>query len=178
MKIAIVGNPYYPIPPTKYGGTERVIYYLIKGLKEKGHEPILLAPGDSEVDCEVIPIVNRSMPFPRTNSPYFRQRIRRALRNTTRALREIAPQVDIIHSHDFDLRPFADFPNVTTIHGHIDFNNLSFYQQRKDLPFVTISKNQQETSPHLNYVGVAYNGLDPEDFPVVTKPKNYLCFIG
>jgi hypothetical protein len=64
MRIAIVSTPYLPIPPKKYGGTERVIYYLVKGLKELGHEPILLAPADSEVDCEIIPICETSIYFP------------------------------------------------------------------------------------------------------------------
>jgi glycosyltransferase involved in cell wall biosynthesis len=178
MKIAIVGNPYYPIPPTKYGGTERVINYLIKGLKEKGHEPILLAPGDSTIDCEVIPIVKKSMPFPKRDSVYFRTRQALALQRTKAALEKIAPYVDIIHSHDFDLKNFQKYPNVTTLHGHIDFTNYNFYKERKDLPFVSISKNQQATFPSMNFVGVAYNGLDPSLFPLVAKPKDYICFIG
>jgi len=34
MKVAIVADPIYPVPPRAYGGTERMIFYLIKGLVE------------------------------------------------------------------------------------------------------------------------------------------------
>jgi len=60
MKIAIVADPIYPVPPKAYGGTERVVYYLIKGLVGAGHEPVLFGSGDSKVDCEIMPIANKS----------------------------------------------------------------------------------------------------------------------
>ncbi|HET9173865.1 MAG TPA: hypothetical protein VFN56_01135 [Candidatus Saccharimonadales bacterium] len=47
MRVAIVAEPYVPVPPHKYGGTEQVIANLLRGLKEQGHEAIVLAPGDS-----------------------------------------------------------------------------------------------------------------------------------
>ena len=165
------------MPPKKYGGTERVIFYLIKGLKELGHEPILLGPGDSKVDCEIVPIVDRAIPFPEKDSAAFRKSVALALKKTTAELQRLRDKVDIIHSHEFDLKDFQDFPNLTTIHGHFSFENLSYYQKRKKLPFVAISKNQQVSFPDLNYVGVVYNGEDPADFPIVTEPENYFCFI-
>lgn len=178
MKIAIVANPYYPVPPTKYGGTEWVVHYLIKGLLEMGHEPILLGTGDSKVSCELVSIIDKSIPFPRKSTAEFRQTIRRSLAKTNTELRKIAPRVDIIHSMDFDLKNFTKYPNVTTIHGHIGFENLPFFQARRELAYVSISKNQQAAFPGLNYVEVAYNGLDPADFPIVPVPDNYLCFLG
>ncbi len=178
MKIAIVAPPYYTIPPKKYGGTERVIHGLIKGLKELDHEPLLLGPGDSKVDCELIPIVNKALNFPKKDSAAFRKSVSTALKKTGIELKKIATAVDIIHSHGFDMKSFAKLPNVTTLHGHIGFDDLSYYRQRKTLPFISISKNQQAAYPYLNYVGVVYNGLDPSEFPVVTMPRDYLCFIG
>lgn len=178
MRIAIVANPYYPVPPIKYGGTERVIYYLIKGLMEMGHEPILLAPGDSIVDCELIPICEKSIPFPIKETVAYRLSVKQALRKTRQELEKLAPLVDVIHSHDFDLKEFQKFPNVMTIHGHIGFENMAYFQERQNQFFVSISKNQQAAFPGLKYAGVAYDGLDPEEFPFVAKPENYLCFFG
>ncbi|HZP55458.1 MAG TPA: glycosyltransferase family 4 protein [Candidatus Saccharimonadales bacterium] len=178
MKIAIIGNPYYPVPPTKYGGTERVICNLIKGLKERGHEPILLAPADSKVDCELIPICKESLPFPVKMSSTYRLAIQQALRNTKKELQKLAPAVDIINSHDFDLKDFQEYPNVMTIHGHIGFENLPYFQERQNQFFISISKNQQAAFPSLKYAGVAYNGLDPVEFPIIKAPENYLCFFG
>src|SRR3989304_1329319 len=149
MRIAIVAGPYIPVPPHKYGGTERGIYYLIKGLKEKGHEPILLGPGDSKPGCKLVPIVDRGIYFPRTLAGLaeFQKNLQKIQNNTVKKIQEILPSVDIIHSHDIDIHQFEDFPNLTTIHGPIVIKQLDYYTKRKGLFFASISKNQQEAYP-------------------------------
>lgn len=180
MRVAIISGPYIPIPPPKYGGTERVIANLIKGLKEAGHEPVLLGPGDSNPGCEVIPIVDKHTFFPRTQAgvPAFEKEIKQIHRVTMRKLRDILPEIDIIHSHDIDIRSFANFPSLTTVHGPITFKQLEYYNKRKDLYFASISKNQQEAYPNLQWVGAVYNGEDPKKFPIVKRPSDYVCFVG
>jgi len=180
MKVAIIAGPYIPVPPPKYGGTERIIHYLIKGLIAAGHEPILLGPGDSKVECEVVPIVPKGLYFPKTTKqvPAFQKLLKAAHEETEKQISKILPRVDIIHSHDFDLLKFKDFPNITTIHGPIEFMNLDYFSKRKNLNYVSISKNQQEGYPDLNWVGVVYNGEDPNLFPIVKRPDNYVCFVG
>lgn len=180
MKVAIVAGPHYPIPPAKYGGTETVIYYLIKGLKELGHEPILLGPADSKVDCQIIPTVRKSIAFPvsRTDLPRFQKKIARINAKTEELLKKVARKVDVIHSHGFDLLKFQKYPNLTTLHARITLEDLDYYEQRKDLYYVSISKNQQHTVPDLQYMGVVYNGEDPSEFPIINEPEDYLCFIG
>jgi glycosyltransferase involved in cell wall biosynthesis len=180
MRIAIVADPYIPIPPPKYGGVEQVIYYLIKGLQDAGHEPILLASADSKVDCELIPIAERSLPFPLTRQGLkeHRAQLRKAVQTTTRQLKSLLPGIDLIHSHGFDLSSFKDLPNVTTLHNNIMFNDLEYYLKRRDLPYVSISRNQQSACPELNYIDVVYNGEDPDEFPLVTQPGDYVCFLG
>jgi glycosyltransferase involved in cell wall biosynthesis len=180
MRIAIVSTPYLPIPPKKYGGTERVIYYLVKGLKELGHEPILLAPADSEVDCEIIPICETSMYFPQKRElvAEFEAKLKEIEHYTKSLIGNLKNSVDIFHSHGFDMRDYSYLPNVTTLHGPINLENLEYYLQRKELNYVSISRNQQESFPELNYVGVVYNGEDPHEFPIVEEPENYLAFLG
>jgi glycosyltransferase involved in cell wall biosynthesis len=180
MRIAVVSSAYIPVPPPKYGGTEQVIYNLVKGLKEAGHEPILFAPADSQVDCEIIPIAEKSTYFGLTDEEklFIQQKQTEAKLKTKELLRENVDKFDIIHSHGFDLIDFQDIPNLTTIHGAINFLNLESFEKRKHLYFVSISKNQQDSFPSLQYAGVAYNGLDYSPFPVVTEPEDYLCFLG
>jgi glycosyltransferase involved in cell wall biosynthesis len=180
LKVALVASPHIPVPPPKYGGTELVIYHLIKGLKELGHEPILLAPGDSDVDCELIPTVDTAVPFPMTKAeaPKYERQIESINKKIERKLRRLLKKVDIIHSHGFDLYKFQNFPNLTTVHGMFTFRDLDFYLTRKNLHYVSISKNQQEALPALNYAGVVYNGENPDDFPFVEKPDDYVCFMG
>ena len=64
-------------------------------------------------------------------------------RRTSEQLRRVLPRVDVVHSHGFDLVDFQDFPNLTTLHGPIDFKHLAFYLERKNLYYVSISRNQQ-----------------------------------
>ncbi|RZK56356.1 MAG: glycosyltransferase family 4 protein [Pedobacter sp.] len=54
MKIAIIANPLIPVPPTQYGGIERIVYMLIQELISSGHEVTLFAHPDSEPNCELI----------------------------------------------------------------------------------------------------------------------------
>jgi glycosyltransferase involved in cell wall biosynthesis len=180
MRIAIVSGPHVPIPPIKYGGTEQVIHYLIKGLVEAGHEPILLGPGDSSVTCELVPIVDKAIGFPQTRRqlPKFAKLQKEINKVTARKLKSLQRHVDIIHSHGFDLKKFSDFPNVTTLHNKTLIDDINYLHEREDLYFVSISKNQQEAHPELKYVGVVYNGEDPLDFPLIKRPNNYLCFLG
>lgn len=180
MRIAIVSEPYLPVPPPKYGGTERVIDALIKGLMEEGHDVTLLAPGDSQVNCRLIPICPTHLRFGMTKEEHAKleRRVRVIHAKTKRLLRDLLPNIDIIHSHGFDLIDFQDFPSLTTLHGAFVFSKLRYFERRSGLFYTTVSENQQEAFPDLQYVGVCYNGLNPADFPFVEKPDNYLCFVG
>jgi glycosyltransferase involved in cell wall biosynthesis len=180
MRVAIVAGPHIPVPPPLYGGTELVIAHLVRGLLELGHEPILLAPGDSHVDCELVPICERAIGFPRRRRDLEAHEALRAEieQRTGRELRRLLPRVDLVHSHGFDLIDFQDFPNLTTLHGAIGFNQLAYYLERKNLYYVSISRNQQGACPDLQYVGVVYNGEDPEPYPIVEEPDDYVCFLG
>lgn len=180
MRIAMVAEPYVAVLPIKYGGTERVMDALIQGLQEKGHEVVLLAAGDSQVDCELIPICAEHLTFGKdpVENTKIRKRVNAIHAKTRRLLRAIAPRVDLIHSHGFDLIQFQRVPNLTTLHGSFIFSQLRYFEKRTGLFYVSISENQQAGFPDLQYVGVCYNGLNPEEFPVVTEPDDYLCFIG
>lgn len=187
MKIAIISDPFVPVPPPLYGGSEKVTHYLIKGLMEAGHEPILLATGDSQVACKLIPTVEKAMSVPsnRKNLPYFRIRYKRVLNRTEKLLNKLLPEIDVIHSMGFDLKNFSKFPNVTTLHNPIVINSrtinerdIDYFKERQGLNYVTISKNQRDAYPKLNYIRVVYNGEDPEEFPLIKRPQNYVCFVG
>jgi glycosyltransferase involved in cell wall biosynthesis len=180
MRIAIVSGAQLPVPPTRYGGTEQVIYYLVKGLREAGHEPVLLGPADSKVDCEVIPIVGKALYFPRkpADLPEHQKRLAATVVKTRRELRKLLSRVDIVHSHGFDLSDYQHFPNLTTLHVRMIFEELPYYLERRHIPFVSISRNQRGACPDLNYVATVHNGEDPAEFPLVTKPEDYLCFVG
>lgn len=54
MRIAVTADPFIPVPPINYGGIERIIHFLVEGLAKNGHEVILVAHKDSNVNVELI----------------------------------------------------------------------------------------------------------------------------
>lgn len=184
MNIAIIGTPYLPIPPKKYGGTERYLYYLIKGLKELGHHVILFGPGDSKVDCEIIPIINKAVPW--VKDPKKEKKLESTVRleakkKTYKLLKENLKRIDIIHTHGVPIDDFKNHPHLFTLHGSMMFSLLkpmSYHIYPQDYFYNTISFNQTLTTRHLNTIGTIYHGLDPAEFPLVTESDDYFCFLG
>ena len=58
MRIAQVAPLYEDVPPTAYGGTERVIADLCDGLTAAGHEVTLFATGSSRTRAILEPVVS------------------------------------------------------------------------------------------------------------------------
>jgi glycosyltransferase involved in cell wall biosynthesis len=54
MRIAITADPYLPVPPTLYGGIERVIDLLVRELVARGHEVTLIAHPESRTPARLV----------------------------------------------------------------------------------------------------------------------------
>lgn len=48
MKICVISTTILPVPLAGYGGLEQIAYLCAQGLSRKGHEVLLIAPGDSK----------------------------------------------------------------------------------------------------------------------------------
>ena len=55
LRIAITVDPYLPVPPMLYGGIERVIDFLVRGLVERGHQVTMFAHPQSRTAGTLIP---------------------------------------------------------------------------------------------------------------------------
>lgn len=53
MRIAQVAPLYVRVPPTDYGGTERIVYTLTEELVKRGHEVTLFAASGSETSARL-----------------------------------------------------------------------------------------------------------------------------
>jgi glycosyltransferase involved in cell wall biosynthesis len=186
MNIAIISPAYLPIPPKRYGGTERVIFNLIKGLKAIGHNPILFGPADSQVDCEIVPTIAHSTGFSQNASEDIELNILRqnAIKKAYEEIEKNKVRIDILHSHGIDIKDFSDIPHLFTLHLEIvlsDVNKsreLKYFNDRNNLFYNTISQNANLAAQNLNVMGTVYNGLDPEEFPFVGNPSDYYSFVG
>lgn len=87
MHVALIADPMIPVPPRLYGGIERVIDMLARGLAERGHRVTLFAHRDSDT-------AGRLVTYPST-SPSHPLGV---LVNTLSIARLAAMQPDVIHS--------------------------------------------------------------------------------
>jgi glycosyltransferase involved in cell wall biosynthesis len=55
LRIAITADPYLPVPPRLYGGIERVLDFLVRGLMDRGHQVTLFAHPGSQVPAALVP---------------------------------------------------------------------------------------------------------------------------
>ena len=180
MKIALIANVVERVPPKKYGGTERVIYYLTEHLVKMGHAVTLFATGDSVTSAKLSFVVPRNLretghkDLYGYNLPSFRHM---GLVYTR------ATEFDIIHDHNGYLSlPTANISNtpvLLTLHGSFDPVNKQFYSKLdKKVKFVSISKRQAAWAPNLNWAGTVYNGLKFDKFPFEKNPGEYLLYVG
>ena len=60
LSVAITADPGVPVPPTLYGGIERVIHWLAEGLVARGHQVVLFADAGSQISGTVVPYASPS----------------------------------------------------------------------------------------------------------------------
>lgn len=181
MKIALLAPVAERIPPTKYGGTEAVVYTLAEELHARGHDVTLFASGDSEVSCKLIPIA------PKALGSNMKEATRDAL-----DIGAIAEAVAYIQENDFDvihnhtgwrgllLQPLVpNVPMVTTLHYFSnEAHHRRMFMQFRRSRFISISKSQRRVAPLLRYTANIYHGLDAKRFNPSYKPGKYLAFLG
>lgn len=89
MRILLAADPILPVPPTGYGGIERIVDALVRELRTRGHLVGLIAKGGSTCACEFM----RAWPGESVAGRADTLRNAIALR---RAVRDFNP--DVIHS--------------------------------------------------------------------------------
>ena len=143
MRIAQIAPLAESVPPKLYGGTERVVAWLVDELVSLGHEVTLFASGDSRTRGKLHPVWPRALRLGRPAAD--------PAAACTALLEAIAQRVedfDVVHSHidwlHLPLLSRLGVPFLTTMHGRLDLPGLSdVVRQFSDAPFVSISDNQR-----------------------------------
>jgi glycosyltransferase involved in cell wall biosynthesis len=178
IRIALLSPPMLPIPPARYAGTERVVASLADGLTRRGHQVTLFAPGDSDVTCELVPTVPRSL-----WSTGYRGDLAAYLNITLAKAWSMAGAFDLIHSHlDTIGLPFARWcptPVLSTLHGRLDgLGHPDLLEEFYDVPLVAISESQRRWSPQANWLATIHHGIDVSGVPFRATSGAYLAFVG
>ena len=181
LKIAQIAPLWFPIPPKKYGGTERIIYYLTEELVKRGHDVTLFAAGSSKTGAKLISVTKKGLREQKIPwHDWFWNNF-----NHSRAF-EMAKKFDILHCHWNILGAFFQrFTKTSVLHTlhntptYPDHRWKIFDYYKKDLNVVFLSKNQQKRSPvKFKKEWVVFNGIDLSKFRFQEKPENFLLWVG
>ena len=171
MRIAQVAPLYENVPPTGYGGTERVIAGLCDGLVEAGHDVTLFATGRSHTSARLESFIEAPLRERMDAEEMAEVSPHLHLRMLT-DIYSRSDEFDVIHAHtDVWTLPFAELsatPTVITMHGRLDIpvvqRPLSLYP---GAALVSISDHQRlalEGCP-VDWLATIPNGLDLARLP-------------
>jgi glycosyltransferase involved in cell wall biosynthesis len=178
VRIAQVAPPLEQVPPSKYGGTERVIHSLTEELVRRGHDVTLFASGDSVTSARLEPIVDQAI----WHHPRYMDYLPFVMTELQKVL-DRSDEFDVIHAHlDYLAYPFArqsSTPWVHTLHGRMDLPEYQqLYRSFGDANVVSISENQRRPVPFAGWVATIYNGIPVSEYPFESRPGEYLAFVG
>ncbi|HST72395.1 MAG TPA: glycosyltransferase family 4 protein [Kocuria rosea] len=175
MRIGLVVAPWFPVPPTGYGGTEVVVDTLARGFAGAGHDVVLAAAADSTCPVPLLPGTDAADPaaLGATGSD---------LSHVVRAYAGLAG-VDLIHDHTlagplYRHRP-PGVPVVTTLHSPLTPHLQDICRAAApDTALVAISRDQISRTPGLRVAAVIPHGMDLSAVPVGQGRGGYACFLG
>lgn len=178
LRIALIVDPYLPVPPVLYGGIERIVDFLIQGLVERGHEVVLWAAPGSKVRCEVVEYGSG------THSS-TRDRIRELLQ-VAAALTRRYRDFDVVHSFGrlasllplFPLR----IPKIQSYQRAITPRNITWATRLagESITFTACSTSCRRAVSHIGRWETIYNGVRLADyaFQAEVTPDAPLVFLG
>jgi glycosyltransferase involved in cell wall biosynthesis len=178
MRIAQIAPLAESVPPKLYGGTERVVAWLVDELVGLGHEVTLFASGDSRTRAKLHPVWPQALRLGRPRADPAA-----ACAALLEALAEYANKFDVIHAHiDWMHLPLLrrlNVPFLTTLHGRLDLPGLpGLVRAFGTAPFVSISNNQRLSLGEAKWLGTVYHGLPADLFQPSYQGGGYLAFLG
>lgn len=149
MHITLYKPGRVPIPPTLYGGTERIIYWLGKALVELGHQVTLIANDQSHIPgAELRPVAAREP------DPHAWQKL-------------VPDTTDLVHLWDTG-QPQSPKPFVVTIEG----NGKPGERFHPNTIFVSRKHAANHGATHF-----VHNGIDPAEYACAETRADYAVFL-
>jgi glycosyltransferase involved in cell wall biosynthesis len=173
MRIALVAPPWFPIPPEGYGGIERVVYLLGRGLVQLGHDVTVFGRKGRPSRLRTVDLVKADWSKKLLGPDHtvlwldYMTRVHQALGERS---------FDLVHEHNeamgaaFAALSCSSAPVLTTLHNEI---SPALFQLLKRVEcgtgLVAISNAQKRTANGLRWAGVVHNAVET-DVPVPTRP--------
>ena len=180
MRIAHVAPLYERVPPRLYGGTERIVSFLVEEQVRRGWDVTLFASGDSRTGASLVAPVARALRLDAGAGDQLAPHVVELSQAFDRA-----GEFDLVHCHvDYLAFPFSRLvatPTVHTLHGRLDLPHtravLGYFD---DVPLVSISDAQRRPVQDLAlaWAGTVHHGLPLDTYPVGSGRGGYLAFLG
>jgi glycosyltransferase involved in cell wall biosynthesis len=178
MKILVISDPHIPIPPRQYGGAERIVALLCRGLKDRGHDVRLIGGvGSMDYGDGVLTHVAPTLAHPS-----------RAFRKILFQLLSLwgARGIDVVVNfgrQDYLLTLLQTGIPVVSVHQNpFGQHELDWFLRwkRGPLRFIGISQAQVAGLVPSGLIDVVYNATDTDSItpPPAETPREYLAFLG
>ncbi|MEM9028959.1 MAG: glycosyltransferase family 4 protein [Pseudomonadota bacterium] len=177
MKIALTADPDLLVPPKHYGGIERIVDMLARGLVARGHEVVLFAHRDSSGEGR------RLIPWPGMASHDVGDTVKNAGCLTSEVMRG---GFDVVHSFSriAYLAPILplSIPKIMTYQREISRRSVRWGHtlSRGTLSFTAISEWMMRDVRGIGQWALVPNGvpLDIYNFSQNVEPDAPLVFLG
>lgn len=187
LRIAMIAPLYYTIPPLKYGGTERVVAYLIEALSAMGHSVTLYAANGCKTAAELVQCSPMTLhaagiagTIPEMKYPYTLQ-LKRVIADLT--------SYDVVNVHHgiFPFHPdifTKPGPYVWTDHCELHVEGkgetLQKLYENANAGATSISNSQRDILTGESYwLKTIYHGLPKYLLaPIASIEPTYLAFLG
>jgi glycosyltransferase involved in cell wall biosynthesis len=177
-RIAIVAPPWYPVPPSGYGGIELVVDLLMQGLKKRDIDVVLYARDGSGHDAVTLAPAEWSVDLAKFNHPF---------REATYLGRVVdhlkSAGADLVHDHSWGMSAplilsMTGMPTLHTVHGPVNEVAETLYRSVgcTEVGLISISDAQRSPARDLNWVGTVHNAVDIDalQFADVSEKDDYL----
>ena len=167
--IAVVAPPWYPVPPSGYGGIELVVHLLVQGLRQRGIRTTLFAAEGSGHDAVTLSPQHWVGDLGHTYHEH------REMTYLARVMDELNDRdVGLIHDHCGVASPLVlsqlGLPVLHTVHGPIYEPTRALYESLNTrVSLAAISASQRATAPHLGWAGTVHNAVDIDSLKVARQ---------
>lgn len=171
--------PFYALPPTAYGGIERVCFWLAEGLVDRGHDVTLVGAGVSPTRARFL----RTFAEPQPEGTEAEATVE--VLHAARAAAALATlDLDVVHDHTragpltATARPA---PTLVTAHLPVagpEHQSELYEAVGRLTPLVAISEAQRRAKPGLNWAGTVANGIPLDEYPFVADKDEFVLYLG
>ena len=184
MRIAHVAPVIHPVPPSTYGGTERVIADLAGAQVDDGHEVTLFGPADCTLEGVRQVGEYRSLAWHEKQAGGAPPGLPAVLE--AQLLRDLLAQGgdhDVIHlhgsAHASAVAEMFGIPAFRTIHWRADeADHAEHFRAFPQERIIAISHAQSKAVPEGSLAGIVHHGMPADRYSEGDGSGAYLAFLG